>query len=422
LWFVQTVRAKEVQISVNDENRWLTADEVAVRLNVKRETVYAYVSRGRLPSRHSPNGRGSVFDPAAVERLAARARLGHKPGSASIETELSLIEEGELYYRGIPARKLAEESTVEDAAELLWGSDQARGHPWASDPTMERMGKRLLKVLPDAALPIDKLGLVASGIDAVEPPNRDANPDVVAASARRLLMTMVSALPAHSEPVVGLRDDRPNDLVSTFWSRLCAREPTEAELNALSATMILSLDHDLASSTHLVRSAARAGVGPAGIVRLGADVGSGPVKGATDLAIEDFLRNVESPSTVAVALTKRLRQGEPIPGFGHVMYPDGDSRASQILEHVRACARAPERLATVEEVIRTQSRRGLPPPNAGFAIAALTYVADMIHGAGEAIFVTSRSVGWIAHAIEEYGRPPLPRQRSVYVGPRPGAE
>jgi citrate synthase len=186
--------------------------------------------------------------------------------------------------------------------------------------------------------------------------------------------------------------------------------------------MILSLDHDLASSTHLVRSAARAGVGPAGIVRLGADVGSGPVKGATDLAIEDFLRNVESPSTVAVALTKRLRQGEPIPGFGHVMYPDGDSRASQILEHVRACARAPERLATVEEVIRTQSRRGLPPPNAGFAIAALTYVADMIHGAGEAIFVTSRSVGWIAHAIEEYGRPPLPRQRSVYVGPRPGAE
>ena len=29
----------------------IPADEVAARLDVKRETVYAYVSRGRLPSR-----------------------------------------------------------------------------------------------------------------------------------------------------------------------------------------------------------------------------------------------------------------------------------------------------------------------------------------------------------------------------------
>jgi citrate synthase len=411
---------KEVRTAVvNDENRWLTADEVAVRLNVKRETVYAYVSRGRLPSRQSPNGRGSVFDPAAVERLAARTRVGHKPGSSSVETELSLIENGELYYRGISARKLAIESTFEDVAELMWGSDGARGHPWAPDPAMERMGKRMLKLLPEAALPSDRLGLIASGIGAVEPPNRDGNPDVVAATARRLLMTMVAALPTHSEPVQGLRDDRPTDLVSLLWSRLCARQPTRAELTALNATMILSADHDVASATYLVRAAARAGVEPAGIVRLGTEVGSGPVKGATDLAIEEFLRNIESRSTVAVALTKRLRRGEPIPGFGHVMYPDGDTRASQILEHVRACANAPDRLATVEEVIRMQLRRGLPPPNAGFAIAALTYVSDMIPGAGETIFVLSRSVGWIAHAIEEYGRPPMPRQHSVYVGPRP---
>lgn len=404
---------------MNDENRWLTADEVANRLNVKRETVYAYVSRGRLPSRQSPNGRGSVFDPAAVERLAARTRVSHKPGASSIETELSLIEDGELYYRGQAARKLATTSTFEEVAELMWGSDGARGHPWASDPAMERLGRRMLKLLPDTMLPADRLGVVASGLGAVEPPNRDGSPDVVAATARRLLMTMVSALPALSEPARGLREDRPTDLVSMLWSRVCARAPSRAELEALNATMILSVDHDLASATSLVRAAARAGVEPAGIIRLGTEAGSGPVKGATNLAIEEFLRNIESRSTVGVALTKRLRRGEPIPGFGHVMYPDGDTRASQILEHVRSCAHIPERRATVEEVIRMQSRRGLPPPNAGFAIAALTYVSDMIHGAGEIIFVTSRSVGWIAHAIEEYSRPPLPRQHSVYVGPRP---
>jgi citrate synthase len=39
--------------------KWLTAEEVAERLNIKRETVYAYVSRGRLASRRSEDGRGS---------------------------------------------------------------------------------------------------------------------------------------------------------------------------------------------------------------------------------------------------------------------------------------------------------------------------------------------------------------------------
>ena len=39
----------------------LGTEEVARRLGVKRETVYAYVSRGRLASRRSDDGRGSVF-------------------------------------------------------------------------------------------------------------------------------------------------------------------------------------------------------------------------------------------------------------------------------------------------------------------------------------------------------------------------
>jgi citrate synthase len=403
---------------VIDDDRWLTADEVAERLHVKRETVYAYVSRGRLSSRRSDDGRGSVFDPAEIERLVARARLARRPAALAIESEISLIESGHLYYRGLSARRLSQDTSFEDVAELLWGSDSSRGHPWESDPSMERLCRRVLKLLPPTALPVDSFKVIASCIGALEPPNREPHPDVVAAAARRLLMTMVSSLPEHSE-VVQLKSDNPGSgLAAHLWSRLCRRQPSDLELRALNATMILSADHDLASATFVVRTAARAGVDPGGIVRLGLDVGSGPVKGAAGLAIEDFLRNLGSPSTVEVALAKRLRQGEPVPGFGHVMYPDGDSRASQILELLKGFTGDPRRTATVEEVIRTQLRRGLPPPNDGFAIAALTYVADMIPGAGEAIFVISRAAGWIAHAIEEYGREPMRRQKSVYVGPR----
>ena len=42
-----------------------------------------------------------------------------------------------------------------------------------------------------------------------------------------------------------------------------------------------------------------------------------------------------------------------------------------------------------------------------FALGALTYLADMQTEAGEAIFAIARTVGWVAHALEEYDEGPL---------------
>src|ERR1700722_15175759 len=96
-----------------DLAQWLTADEVASRLNIKRETVYAYVSRGRLASRREQGGRGSVFDPVDVERLAARVKRGARPSAPTPESELTLIDSSGLYYRGFDARALAREHSFE---------------------------------------------------------------------------------------------------------------------------------------------------------------------------------------------------------------------------------------------------------------------------------------------------------------------
>ncbi|HEY4099185.1 MAG TPA: citrate synthase [Baekduia sp.] len=401
--------------------KWLTAEEVAGRLNIKRETVYAYVSRGRLASRRSDDGRGSVFDPLDVERLAARVRRSGKPGPGTPESAITLIQDGRLSYRGIDARRLAAERSFEDTAELLWGADRNRGHDWEAGPDADLVRESVGGLLPLAPLPIDQLRIIASLIGAIEPPGAEGSADVVAASARRMLMTMIAALPQHSKPVAWTDDAGAGKLVPFLWSRLCARAPSVSELRALSTAMVVGADHDLASATMVVRTAARAGVDPGGIIRLGLDVGSGPVKGAAGFAIETFLRDVAKPSNVESALVRRLRQGEPVPGFGHVMYPDGDPRAAELLDRLREADVDPERLATVEEVIARQMRRGLPPPNAGFSLSALSYATDMIPGAGEVIFVLSRTAGWIAHAIEEYGSDPLPRLNSVYVGQRPAA-
>jgi citrate synthase len=398
----------------------LTADEAASALKVKKETIYAYVSRGRLTTRRSDDGRGSVFDAAEIERLAAGSRQGAMRAAApDIESGLTLLTDSGHYYRGQDARELAQTHSFEQVAQLLWGvaDDQAAWDPAAD---LVDVCRRVVDVLPSTILPVDAIKLAASTISALEPPEWNTSASVIAASARRVFATLVSALPQRSAPALGLQVESPHSwIVPMLWSRLCERAPAGADLRLLNGAMIVLADHDLASSALIARSAARSGVNVGGIIRLGADVGSGPVKGAASLAIESFLHNIESPDSVEKALTMRLRQGEPIPGFGHSQYPDGDPRATFMLDALRATAPDSTRLATVDELIRMQRQRGLPAPNAGFGIAALTYVLGMVPGAGEAIFVCARSAGWIAHAIEEYSASPPARQRSRYVGPAP---
>ncbi|GAA0988419.1 citrate synthase [Acrocarpospora macrocephala] len=400
-----------------DMSRWLTAEEVADRLKIKRETVYAYVSRGRLRSRRADDGRGSVFNPADVERLSAKVKGARRRQPDVLESEITLIAADDIYYRGHSARELALTATFEQVACLLWGSTKATA-VWVPSESTRRFCRKVIAELPSSVLPVDLIKVVAACVATVEPPDWDFTPDVIATTAQRVLATLLASLPEQSPPADAAAFAGPaSPMAALLWSRLCDRPPAEAEVKLLNATMIILADHDLASATFVARTAARAGVEPSGIVRLGIDVGSGPVKGAASLAIETLLHNLNSRDGVEAALTRRLRQGDPIPGFGHPVYPEGDTRASFILDELRKSHAGNERLATVEEVIQIQLRRGLPPPNAGFALAALTYVLGMVPGAGEAIFVLSRAAGWIAHAIEEYNSEPLERLQSVYVGP-----
>src|SRR4051812_38743932 len=98
-------------MSPSDGSR-LTTAEVAERLGVRLETVYAYVSRGLLTSQRVHGGRGSTFDPAQVRALAERG--GHRDPATSrtwngpaVDTDITLIQDGRLYLRGVDAGQLA---------------------------------------------------------------------------------------------------------------------------------------------------------------------------------------------------------------------------------------------------------------------------------------------------------------------------
>ncbi|MGH9172508.1 MAG: helix-turn-helix transcriptional regulator, partial [Acidimicrobiales bacterium] len=86
----------------NGQTGWLSATDAARRLGVKRETLYAYVSRGMLTSHRLAGGKESRFDPAEITRLAGRRRGGGRAGGLEmvVDSGLTLLDPaGHLSYR-----------------------------------------------------------------------------------------------------------------------------------------------------------------------------------------------------------------------------------------------------------------------------------------------------------------------------------
>src|SRR5947208_13983037 len=103
--------------------RLLSAREAAARLGVKRDTLYAYVSRGLLRSVAVPGIRERHYRADDIERfrIGRGSERGREMLIPLIDSAICLIEGGRFFYRGRDALHLAETATLEETASLLWG-------------------------------------------------------------------------------------------------------------------------------------------------------------------------------------------------------------------------------------------------------------------------------------------------------------
>jgi citrate synthase len=122
------------------QSTYLTAYETAERLGIKRDTLYAYVSRGLLRSVALPGSRERGYRADEVEKLrtgrGANRAARDEPLIPVIDSAICLIEHDRLYYRGIDAIHLAETATLEEIADLLWRGALAMSQ--APTPTLPR--------------------------------------------------------------------------------------------------------------------------------------------------------------------------------------------------------------------------------------------------------------------------------------------
>ncbi|MFF2009933.1 citrate/2-methylcitrate synthase [Streptomyces sp. NPDC058195] len=409
----------------------LSTREAAERLGVKPETLYAYVSRGQLSSRRAPGGRGSTFDAAEIDALARRTNRRPPVSPATAEpafrTGVTLIENDHYYFRGVDATELARRYAYEEVAEWLWTGELRPGIRFTAPAEALAAARRAVEALPAHSGSTDRLRVAVVAAATTDPLRFDLSQESVLAAARSLVPTLVDVLPVvpgapqgsetAGEPAT---DAGGAGLARRIWPKLTARPADEPAIAALDAALALLIDHDLAASTLAARVAASAHAHPYAVVSAGLGVLEGPLHGAASGLAHRMLAEVLERGSAAPVVADHLRTGRQVPGLGHRLYAAEDPRARVLFALLARVPQAAAVLAAARDVVTTTAGHTPLHANVDLALAVLSVSCGMSVEAGETIFAVSRTAGWIAHALEEYGERPLRiRPSGQYNGPRP---
>jgi citrate synthase len=398
-------------------SHYLTAKQAAAALGVTRATLYAYTSRGQLRSEPVPGEpRARRYYREDVDRLKERKAARRDPSKAAahglrwgepvLESRITLIHGGTFYYRGHDAVKLAESSSVEDVAALLWEAPDGEAARLFDQPvpldalTLTQLARVSAdaRSLLQAALPIAAAADVASF---------DLRPGAVRATGVRIvrLFTSIIAGGKASGPI--------HVVLQQAWAPRRA-----AVAHVIRAALVLCADHELNVSAFAGRCAASAGASPYDVVTAARATLKGYQHGGASERALAFVRQADTPRAARSAIVERLRQGERIPAFGHPLYPAGDPRAALLIRLARASGNEPA-WRPFRNLIAAGSDLLNDEPNLDLGLAAVTRTYRLPDEAPFLLFALGRTIGWIAHAMEEYASGHLIRPRARYTGAMP---
>lgn len=404
---------------------WLTAAKATRVLGVKRETLYAYASRGLVRSAAGPRGgRERVYHKDDLERLKARslARSGHAAvaagalrwGEPVLETRVGTIGEGGPSYRGKDAIALAQEGArFEDVCVLLWG-----GAPFfpAADLDERRLGApaaHLRALLRPDAEPFDGMLVTASALAASDP--RGEGIELARTRAAALVRRLVAAC-GLGRGADAVNASLESDGTARALLVALGGRTTKAHVAAMNEALVLIADHELNASTFAARVAASSGASLAACVVAALATLSGPLHGAATARVEALAAEVDRPERAAQIVGARLDRGESVPGFGHPLYPKGDPRGARLLDLAAQIGARQRTVRVLSSVVSAMDLVAREPPTADVGLVAIAAALGLGRGAALAIFACGRLAGWIAHALEQRSAGFLLRPRARYVG------
>ncbi|HVA90224.1 MAG TPA: citrate synthase family protein [Chloroflexota bacterium] len=405
---------------------YLSAGEAAAALGVSVPTLYAYVSRGLIRSEAGGGQRGARarrYHAEDVLRLLERKEQRRDParaaaealhwGSPVLESAITLPDTDTFYYRGHDALELARGRSVEEVAALIWAGDFEASRALFTAPTAPLPPRCAVVARELAGLEIaDRFAVLLPLAAAADPSAYDLRPAAVPHAGARILQLLTTIAVGERPEAEGFAQ-----ALGQGWA------PGDRQAEAVfSAALVLCADQELNVTSFAARCVASAGASPYAVVSAGLAALGGAKHAGRGARIQALLREVGAPERACAVVAERLRRGEPIPGFGHALFPAGDPRGRLLIELAAQAFPRGEAIALSLAVVEVAWDLLRERPDVEFGLVTLAETLRLPPGGANAIFALSRTIGWIGHAMEEYQADRIIRPRARYVGERPTRE
>jgi citrate synthase len=366
----------------------------------------------------------------------AAGKGGGLAGIVVADSNISFVDgtNGILEYRGYDIRVLAENSTFEEVAYLLWNNRL----PTASELDEMRRQSRACRFMPPEIFPAlrnmprnaDPMAVMRTAVSMLahyDPESEDNTPEAHQHKACRLLGQISGVIAAFERIRRGDEPIKPRmdlDHAANFLWTLTGDDPDPEAAKALDQYLLLLAEHELNASTFTARVIASTGSDLHSAITGALGALKGPAHGAAvQEAMEQFLE-IGTVENVEPWFKGLEGTGRRVMGIGHRVYKVRDPRAGALMVNVQNMveatgerawydiARRLEEVAMDDEYFRSRNLSA----NVDFYSAPLLYSIGIPVDAFTCMFAMSRIVGWTAHVYEQQSNNRLIRPLSNWTG------
>jgi len=349
-------------------------------------------------------------------------------------------EKGNLIYRGYNICDLVSHSTFEEVAFLLLNDRLPKAEELkkfhselVSEREVPETVYQFLKMMPDAAHPMDVLEASIPILAAYDPQARDESREANTKKAVRLIAKIPNIVASWDRVRKGNKPVRPDPFLNhagNFLYMLSGSLPDPATAKDFDTCLILHAEHSFNASTFAGREVASTHAHMYASILAALCALSGELHGGANSEVMKMLSEIGEEGRVKSWVAARLQKGGKIMGMGHAVYHTEDPRATflrGICERLATRTGNPKwcqlsksvEAATKEEFKELKGKEIYP--NVDFFSASVYHMMGIARDLFTPVFAVARVPGWAAHIIEEkfaeaQPKPELYRPDADYVG------